>query len=303
MKARVILNPNAGTADQREWIESLQRLCELEVCETEQPGDAARLAQEATGGAVELVIAAGGDGTVQEVIGGLVRGKADAVRLAIVPLGTGNDLARTLAISDDPLEALTLVETGRERRIDVMKLVTNGSTHYGANVAAGGFTGQMNEAMTEEIKESWGPLAYLRGALTVLPDLTAYETLVRIDDDPEPRRTAAYNIIVANGRTAGGGTVVAPRANPEDGLLDVVIVHAGSMADLTGVAARLLAGDYTTSDVVTHHRVRRIAIASRPGMWFNLDGELLGAEPVEIEVIPAALRVLVGADYQPEPVV
>lgn len=301
VRARIILNPKAGTADQREWIRMLQQLCEVELCQTAQKGDAARMAREAPDRGFDTVVAAGGDGTIHEVASGLVHLPPEAICLAVVPLGTGNDMARTLAIPADPLEAVGLIEQGTERRIDVMKVQTAGQTYYGINVAAGGFTGQMNEAMTDDLKETWGPLAYLRGALKVLPDLTAYQTLVRWDDEREPVQIDAYNIIVANGRTAGGGTVVAPVANPEDGLLDVVVVHSGSVADLTGVAARLLAGDYTTSDVVAHHRVRRIAIAARPGMWFNLDGELLSNEPVEIEVLPRRLRVLVGEDYQAAP--
>ena len=89
----------------------------------------------------------------------------------------------------------------------------------------------------------------------------------------------AINIIVANARSAGGGIAVAPTANPEDGLLDVVTVHAGTTLELAGVAARLLAGDYTNSDIVTHDRARRCEIASAPRMSFNLDGELVTIWP------------------------
>src|SRR5690606_40733984 len=114
-------------------------------------------------------------------------------------------------------------------------------------------------------------------------------------------RVSALNVIIANARTAGGGTVVAPTANPEDGLLDVVVVHDGSLGDLAGVAARLLAGDYTESDIVSHRRAGRVTVTATPGMWFNVDGELMTNEPLSVRVMPSALRVLVGPDYTPEP--
>ena len=171
---------------------------------------------------------------------------------------------------------------------------------YGLNVAAGGFTGQMNELMTDELKATWGPFAYLRGAVGVLPNLTDYEIFITWDGGAE-ERIAAFNIVVANGRTAAGGFMVVPTANPEDGLLDVVIVQSGPLADLAGVTARLLVGNYVDSDLVLHRQARQVRVAARPGMWFNVDGELLTKEPITFTVLPQALRVIVGEGYTPEP--
>jgi diacylglycerol kinase (ATP) len=92
-------------------------------------------------------------------------------------------------------------------------------------------------------------------------------------------------------------------SDPEDGRLDVVVVRYGSVVELIGVAARLLAGNYLPSARVFHRQVRRVRIASRPGMWFNIDGELLTNEPVTISVLPQALRVVVGPTYAPKPTV
>ena len=136
--------------------------------------------------------------------------------------------------------------------------------------------------------------------MKVLPDLTKYRTEIRYDGKAW-ESVPALNVIVANGRTAGGGTVVAPMANPEDGLLDVVIVRTGTMLQLSGVAARLLAGNYVESDIVTHQRARRVEIKSEPGMWFNVDGELITREPVVFFVEPQALQVVVGPEYKSEP--
>jgi diacylglycerol kinase (ATP) len=279
MKIYIILNPNAGSAAQAEALrEAIQADPALTLWETERATQA---------------------GTINEVINGLASNFSQA-RLGILPLGTGNDLARTLALPPDPQEALRLLKAGPTSTLDVMQVKTTGGVTYGINVAAGGFTGQMNELMTDELKASWGPLAYLRGAVSVLPNLTDYETFISWDDGTEGR-IAAFNIIVANGRTAAGGFMVAPTANPEDGLLDVVIVQSGSLLDLAGVAARLLVGNYVDSDIVLHRQARQVRVAARPGMWFNIDGELLTKDPVTFTVLPQVLQVVVGTAYTPEP--
>jgi diacylglycerol kinase (ATP) len=271
----------------------------MTLWETTPESPAHELAATALQEGARLIVAAGGDGTINDVVNGLAGNLAQA-RLGVLPLGTGNDLARTLALPTDVREAFQLLTSGPVRTLDVIRVETvNGAVH-GVNVAAGGFTGQVNEVMTDELKASWGPLAYLRGAVSVLPNLTDYETSITWDDGPE-ERVAAFNIIVANGRTAAGGLMVAPTANPEDGLLDVVIVQSGSLADLAGVAARLLVGNYVDSDLVLHRQARRVRVAARPGMWFNVDGELLTKDPVTFTVLPQALQVVVGKDYTPEP--
>ena len=122
-------------------------------------------------------MAAGGDGTVHAVVNGLAPDFGGA-RLAVLPLGTGNDLRRSLAIPDDPLAALDLLDSGRERLIDVIRVETPSRSLYAVNTASGGFSGQLQEALTEEMKAAWGPLAYLRGAAAVLPDLTDYHTML-----------------------------------------------------------------------------------------------------------------------------
>ena len=300
MDVCIILNPNAGSAAQAESLhEAISTDPAVTLWETTPERPARELAAAALREGARLIVAAGGDGTINEVVNGLAGNFAQA-RLGILPLGTGNDLARTLALPTDVQEAFRLLTSGPVRTLDVIRVKTAGGTVYGLNVAAGGFTGQVNEVMTDELKATWGPLAYLLGAVSVLPNLTDYETFITWDGGPE-ERIAALNSIVANGRTAAGGFMVAPTANPEDGLLDVVIVQSGSLVDLAGVAARLLVGNYVDSDLVLHRRVRRLRVAARPGMWFNVDGELLTKDPVTFSVLPQALRDVAGKDYTPEP--
>jgi diacylglycerol kinase (ATP) len=298
----ILMNPKAGSAVQGAALRgAVAGRSDTIIRETRRPGEARELAAEMLRAGYELIVAAGGDGTINEVVNGLAAASAHAT-LGIIPLGTGNDLARTLAIPSDPLEALALLTRGPVRVIDLMKTESADATVYGINVASGGFSGQVDEVLTEELKVTWGPLAYLIGAARVLPDLTGYETTIAWEGG-SPERVEALNVIVANGRTVGGGIPVAPSANPEDGQLDVVVVHYGSAVELVGVAARLLAGNYLTSERVFHRQVRRVRIASRPGMWFNVDGELLTNEPVTISVLPQTQRVVVGPTYAPNPTV
>jgi diacylglycerol kinase (ATP) len=297
MQVRLVTNSNAGSAEQFKSVRAkVGLLGNVQNIETGKPGDAADAAAQAVDDRVDLIIAAGGDGTVNEVVNGMLRaGRAGEISttLGILPLGTGNDLARTLNIPLDPAGAIETLRERRVRKLDLIKAKWNDQERVATNAAAGGFTGQMNEAITDEIKERWGPLAYLRGAMGVIPDLTQYETCIRYDGKAR-QPVHALNIIVANGRTAGGGTMVAPGADPSDGLLDVVIVRTGTTLELAGVAARLLAGDYTNSDIVTQRRAQRVHVESRPGMWFNIDRELITNDPIAFSVVPGAIEVIVG---------
>lgn len=292
MRIAIIMNPNAGSAEQIPALRQAVAHCgDIALHETSRPGQASALAVEAMQAGADLVVAAGGDGTINEVVNGLATDFTRA-RLGIIPLGTGNDLARTLAIPPEPLEALRLLKTGSERSIDVVKIESVRGIIYGVNMAIGGFTGQMNEVLTDELKANWGPLAYLLGAAQVVPDLSTYTTTVTWDEG-DVEEFVILNIAVANGRTAGGGLQVAPEAALDDGLLDVVIVCYTSLLDVAAIGARFLAGTYLESEDVLHRRVRQLHVMSQPGMWFNVDGELLTNEPLTFSVQPQALRVVV----------
>lgn len=297
----LILNSNAGSAEQSSGLlELIADRPSITVKETREAGDARRIAAEALRQGIELVVAVGGDGTVHEVVNGIMDMAPRRARLGLIPMGTGNDLARTLAIPPDPRDALALLFTGQSEPIDLILVEAEGTRRYLVNAAAGGFSGQVSGAMTAELKSQWGPLAYLVGAASVLPDLTGYHTTIAYDGE-DHHQVDAVNIIVANGRTVAGGKGVAPLANPQDGLLDVVVVEMSSALDLAGVGAQLLLGNYLDSALVRHRQARTVEIASHPGMWFNVDGELLTNESVRFEVVPGALRVIVGADYTAAP--
>ena len=301
----VLFNGSAGGAADAD-IDVLRVLPGVDLVVCQDPEGTVEAAADAAHAGAERVVAAGGDGTVHLVANGLMRAGTTAETrpiLGVLPLGTGNDLARTLAleIGLPPIAAVDAIRRSEVRTLDLIRVSHEddaAATDYAVNVCAGGFSGAVDEAMTAELKATWGPLAYLVGAVKALPGIERYDTRMAWDGGPE-ERVAAYNVVVANARTAGGGKPVAPRANPEDGLLDVVVVRAG--ADLVRLAARVMAGDYLDDDDIVFNRVASLRVRSSPGMWFNVDGELRTNAPVTFEAVPRALRVSVGPGYRAEP--
>jgi diacylglycerol kinase (ATP) len=292
VKTSIICNPGAGSVDDRDSIrEKLEKFPSAVVHFTEEEGDATRLAQEAIENHCELVIAAGGDGTLNEVING-VAPQTEAIQVGLIPLGTGNDFARMLDLPESIEECIEVLRAGHARPTDLVR-VTSDRVRYFINVSAGGFSGTVNEKMTPEIKQNWGPFAYLRCAAEALPELRAYRTEITLDDS-EVLALDLYNVVIANGRYVAGGTLIAPEASIDDGLLDVVLIPQNSAGDIALVAAQMLVGSHLTSEGVVFRRAAKVAVNSVPGMWFNVDGELVGSEPAVFEIIPRALQFRAG---------
>lgn len=292
MKTCVILNPRAGTAlAQEQLMEQLQRLPGVKIVETKGGGDAKCVAADAVRSRYELIVAAGGDGTINEVLNGLAIDFGRAA-FGILPLGTANDFARTINVPADVPTAVDILLAGQTEQVDVIRY-TGAETRYFLNVSAGGFSGLVNEALTDEMKQTWGPLAYLRSAAAVLPNLTDYRTFIACDDEPE-QKLHLYNMVVANARYVAGGIPVAPEAQLNDGLADIVIVPAASMLELAVLGPQILMGTHLASELIHFRRARRISVRSEPGMWFNVDGELIANVPATFEVLPRVLKLVVG---------
>jgi diacylglycerol kinase (ATP) len=286
----VILNPSAGSvADLDDVVARIRRLRGVEISLTKKPGAAARFARTAIGKGREVIVAAGGDGTLNEVVNGIGE-NLGAASVGLIPLGTGNDFARTIGVPTDLDAAIDLVRSARTRAVDLVR-VTSDEVRYFVNVSAGGFSGLVNEKMTPEMKKTWGPLAYLRGAAAALSELRAYQTTLAFDNS-ESLRIELYNVVVANGRYVAGGTEIAPEASVDDGLLDVVLIPKRSAAELALVAAQIAIGKHLSNDAIVYRRASKLTVNSKPGMWFNVDGELVGNEPARFEILPRALRFI-----------
>ena len=300
-RARVICNPaSGGGAYDPDVLRAEFDGYELDWVETEGPGDASEAAREWPEG---LLIVAGGDGTINDAVNGLGKaGFPDGVTLGILPAGTGNDLAATLCIPDDPDEAEEVIRQGRVRTLDVARVRSAGiEERFFINVATGGLGAEISDANEGELKKRWGKLSYLRASLEVARDFDVKELDLYLDG--ELHKARAVNIVVGNCRFAGGGWLAAPRANPEDGLLDVVIIEKLGLADLLELApASMTRSDYLDREGVFSARAREIRVETQPpGLEFTVDGEVVGDEPARFSVVPGALKVIVGPDYVPEP--
>ena len=237
-----------------------------------------------------MVVAAGGDGTLNEVINGIQENAGEA-SVGLIPLGTGNDFARSIGVPTDLAAAIEALRAAHTRAIDLVR-VTSDEVRYFLNVSAGGFSGLVNEKLTPEMKKTWGPLAYLRSAAAALPELRAYRTTLAFDNS-ESLMLDLYNVVVANGRFVGGGTLIAPEASIDDGLLDIILIQKRPAPELALLVAQVALATHLASDAVVFRRAAKLTVNSKPGMWFNVDGELVGNEPARFEILPRALRFVV----------
>jgi diacylglycerol kinase (ATP) len=300
-KARVICNPTSGggTYDPEEIRGELDGM-ELDWVETRGPQDAIDAARDWQEG---LLIVAGGDGTVNDAVNGLGRaGFPDGVTLGILPAGTGNDLAATLCIPEDTELAEDVIRQNRKRKLDVARVRSEGvGERFFINVATGGLGAEISSVNDEELKKRWGKLSYLRASLEVARHFDVRELSLYLDG--KERRVKAVNIAVGNCRYTGGGWPATPKANPEDGLLDVVVIETlGAQELLDLVPAVLAESSYLEKEGVLFVRAKEIRVETQPpGLEFTADGEVIGNEPARFSVLPRTLKVVVGPEYDPEP--
>src|SRR3954471_7388583 len=260
-KTCIILNPRAGSIRDLDALAAqLATLPDAEIHLTNKPGSAMRFAKTAIRKGSETIVAAGGDGTLNEVLNGIGEDVA-RVRVGLIPLGTGNDFARSIGLPTELEAALDTIRAGATRQVDLVR-VTSDEVRYFVNVSAGGFSGLVNEKLTPEMKKTWGPLAYLRGAAAALSELRAYRTTLAFDN-AESLMMELYNVVVANGCYVAGGRLIAPDALIDDGLLDVVLIPQRPASELALVAAQIVLGTHLSGDVVIHRLAQRLTVNSK----------------------------------------
>ena len=292
MKPYIIFNPIAGSVakQSKTALAKLERFKPIIIRFTRQRGDAQRWSREAIRNGCRYIIVAGGDGTLNEVVNGIGR-VSRPVRVGIVPLGTGNDFARTLGLPLKVDENIDILRSAKTKRIDIVRVQSNRARYF-VNVSAGGFSGIVRQKMTPAIKRNWGPLAYVRGAAAALPKLHSYKTQIVLDDDEEIS-SVLYNIVIANGRFVAGGLPIAPEADPGDGSLDVILIPKRSAPEMALLAAEIMLGKHVSNNGVILRRAKKVTVRSRPKMWFNVDGELVGSVPAVFQILPRALSFVI----------
>lgn len=272
-QVRILLlsNESSGSSDSQVVASIGQELSALGSVTSLVPSSLESFDEEVSHAArdADLLVVAGGDGTVNCAVNAL-RDALGSVKFALVPMGTGNDLARTLEVSRDPLEAARAIVSGTERSIDVWRARGQGVDRFFINACMGGFPVEVNESIDEDLKRKVGPLAFVIGGARGAADMARYR--VTIDGKELDECIAAG---VGNGQTCGGGVRVWPQADPSDGLLDACVLSAEGVGDALKLAATVRLGRHTGLEEVVTLQAERIEISSEPAMEFNLDGELV----------------------------
>ena len=238
----------------------------------------------------DRVIAAGGDGTVNGVAEGLFLSKSNAA-LGVLPIGSGNDLARSLNMAINPWDAWEMVRTCGIGPLDLLHCRNDHGERFAVNMVTLGNSGRMSELISEEIKNRWGPLCYLRGAANLIGDIVTYD-MTSVIDNEENDSKSCMNLFMANGKTSGGGLSVAPNSAFDDGLLDLVTIEEGDASELFDLTANYVLDDYLNHPLVNIQQAQKVRIESNPPMPVTVDGDEFGETPLEVIVMHNAISVL-----------
>jgi len=291
----VVVNPAAGGGRAGRlvpWIrERLAQRTDVDLRVTSAAGDAEALAAEAVARGRERVVAVGGDGTVQEVLNGLLAADGP-VELGILPVGTGNDLARSLGLPADPAEAWTVALGHATSPLDVAH-ATNGSGRRRWFASAGGigFDAQVAAAMATRRGWQAGKAGYL---LTTLSELRRFENCrVRLTVGDEVLEGSVLLVAFANGEYYGGGMRIAPGARTDDGRLDICVV--GDISRLTAIRQlpNVYRGTHIRHRAVSMHAGPTLSIEGAETTRVHLDGEPFGTLPLLVVLQAGLVRVAV----------
>lgn len=274
-----------------------RRLAGIEIRETCAPGSAGAIALECAEDDVELLVVAGGDGTLREVATALAeRGAEHSPELGLLPLGSGCDFARALDIPTDLEAAVDRVVTAVARPFDAGVIDyqgRGGANGYCAflNQASCGLSGRLDEHLARQPRWLGGRGRYLIAALSAIMTERPENIEVRIDGQLCYAGPIAL-CAVANGRYFGAGMNIAPSARPDDGLLDVVAIPGASRLEMLRRLPDLYSGRHIAEGRTVTGRGRVVELLADPdSIWLDADGDTLGTLPARIQIRPGALRI------------
>ena len=264
----------------------------LDVRVTWEAGDAARYAGEAVRDGVQAVLAGGGDGTINEIVNGLLaEDNQRAPAVGLVPFGTANDFATACGIpKGDPLGALRLAAEGEPRPIDVGKV----NHQYFINVTSGGFGAEVTASTPPEMKKALGGAAYSLMGLVTAAKMSPYRgKLVTSEGE---RAGQMILCAVGNGRQAGGGFPVCPSALLNDGLLDLMVVHDVDLLELGVLFSELSNMESPDNKYVSYQQLSAFRIEAEQDLQLNLDGEPMRGRDFAFSVLPQRLSFILPPD-------
>ncbi|WP_027964083.1 diacylglycerol kinase [Halalkalibacillus halophilus] len=280
-RARLIYNPTAGREAMKKALPVvLERLeqagYEASAHATTKAGCAIDAAITACERKYDIVIAAGGDGTVNEVVDGMAK-QSYRPKLGIIPMGTTNDFARAIHIPRDVEKAMDIIINGYSKKLDIGRV----NDHHFMNIAGGGKLTELTYEVPSKLKTVLGQLAYYLKGVEMLPSIKP--TRVRIEYDGEVFDDDMMLFLVANTNSIGGFEKLAPKAKMDDGYFDLLILKKINMAEAVTVANKALRGQHIDSDHIIYKHAQTIKVESQNEVHLNLDGEYGGKLPGTFE--------------------
>ena len=304
MNPKLIVNPMAARGQVgKRWPEIHEVLKHegwpFEVVFTERRGHAMELARQALDSGFDLIVAVGGDGTLNEVVNGMLEnGQAvnSEAALGVISSGTGSDFVRTVGIPRDVLAAArSLVHARTVRPLDVGEVTcTNDGRplhRYFANVAGMGFDAEVVDQLERGGKRGGGTLPYLTTLITTIARYQNKDVSVHLDDQALQGRV--NDVIVCNGKYFGGGMRIAPHATLEDGAFDVIILGDFSTVEILMNTPKIYNGTHLTLAKVSECRSSTVRVETNQPMLIEADGELIGQGPALFQILPGALKLRV----------
>lgn len=306
MHLRVILNPTAGSGGAARKRAAIVQALTVggiapEVAQTEGPGDAGRLVRAARRDRVECIVLVGGDGTLNDAVQGFLEpdgSVASGPDLGIIPSGTGGDFRRTFSLGDSVEEAAERVLKSSPRPLDLGLLSVTGDDgsrlrRAFINITSFGIGGLTDRIVNSSPKWMGGKAAFFTGTLRAMLVYKNAPVRVRVDGKV-CLEAPIFNVALANGRYFGGGMMIAPDADPSDGLLDVVMLEDMSKVESALLSQHIYKGAHLGKPKVSIARgkvVEAEPLAASTEVLVDMDGETPGRLPLRAEVAPGALRI------------
>jgi diacylglycerol kinase (ATP) len=289
-RARLIYNPSAGREEVRKRIPDILNVLEEAGYETschatKGEGDATLAARKAVESRFDLVIAAGGDGTVYEVINGIAEQRYRPA-LGIIPAGTTNDFARAIGLPRSIMKAVGVIAKGTPSPIDIGKI----NNKYFINIAGGGMLTTLTYEVPSKVKTMLGQLAYYIKGIEKLPFLSPMH--VRFEVNGRVIDEEIMLFLIANSNSVGGFEKLAPNAKLNDGLFDCIILKKTSLPEFIRIATMALKGDHFKHPNIIYFQAKQLKATSTERVDLNLDGELGSSLPCTFTALPRHIQLI-----------
>lgn len=298
MKALFIINPSSGRQNFLDMVEALtgrlimkQLVSHIDVVYTKKQEDAKKAAAAIKEGQYDFVTAVGGDGTLNEVINGVIL-SGTRTPIAVISAGTVNDFANYLNLPQNVSDFCYMIEKFQCKEVDVGMV----NEQYFVNVLAGGLLTDVGYKVPKELKAIMGKMAYYVECAKDLPKNLFNTMKLRFESEEYNQEVEALVFIIANSRSVGGFKNMASLASVSDGMLDVLVLRKVEFPNITNLLIKILQGDHINHPSVDYFQTKYLKITDlgeKQSVTVDYDGECFGELPVEVKVVPKAIQILV----------